>query len=282
MTPGIRNKLRTAARVAKSGKIPAAIELYRELIADQPELAEPWIGIGDLLKDKSERVQAYQKALEIDPKNGDAINKLAILEGKAAIETNMPESAPSVAKQPSAAVAPNIAGVYSNPVDISSFVNADGSMVDYKTGEPTTLRCNRCGRPITLKSSQSTSVGYRCHVCIREIEDGYYEATTTDFVIAALVTTVLSLIIGFVVPLVGGFGGFFLFFIAFAVGGGIGAFIARMAQQSIGRRRGRNLPNTLSIIMALAIFLPGIIFGSYLISAIVAFAAASAARVQLR
>ena len=299
MTPGIRNKLRTAARVAENGKIPAAIGLYRELITEEPDLPEAWIGLGDLLKEKSERADAYQKALELDPKNSDAINKLAILEGKAEPEINLiekeeqanvadEESANDIAladsdpTPPKAKVEPNVGGTFSHPVDISEFVLPDGSMIDYKTGEPTNLRCNRCGRPITLKSSQSTSVGYRCHICIRELEEGYYEATTSDFVISSLVTGVLSIIVGFLVTLIGGFGGFFIFFIAFAVGGAIGAFIARMAQQSIGRRRGRRLPNILSIIMAIGIFLPGLVFGSFLISAIVAFTAASAARIQLR
>ena len=267
MTPGIRNKLRTAARVAENGKVPAAIELYRELIAEEPDLPEAWIGLGDILKEKSERADAYQKALELDPKNSDAINKIAILEGKAEPEINLIEKEGEVQEekpvdlvndietvQPGLPpqkqkVEPNVGGTFSHPVDISEFVLPDGSMVDYKTGEPTNLRCNRCGRPITLKSSKSTSVGYRCNICIRELEEGYYEATTSDFIISSLVTGVLSVIIGFLITLIGGFGGFFLFFIAFAVGGAIGAFIARMAQQSIGRRRGRGLPNILSIIL---------------------------------
>jgi hypothetical protein len=289
MTPGIRNKLRTAARVAESGKTPAAIALYRELIADDQNLPEAWIGLGDLLKDPYKRAEAYQKALVIDPKNSEAINRLAILEGKIPPEiTILKEKEKSEPEQnsdahaSSAKAGPNIGGVFSHPVDISAFVKADGSMVDYKTGAPTNLRGNRCGRPITLKSSQSTSVGYRCKICIRELEDGYYEATTADLIIGGLVTLTLSTIIGFLVPLVSGFGGFFIFFIAFAVGGAIGAFIARMAQQSIGRRRGRHLPNTFAMLMAMGIFLPGLIFGSFLISAIVAFAATSAARVQLR
>lgn len=297
MTPGIRNKLRTAARVAESGKIPAAIQLYRELADEQPDLAEPWIGLGDILKDKEKRAEAYQKALELDPKNSDAVNKLAILEGKAepeisilktdeAANAKIADDAPLKEESleeisSSKKVEPNIGGVFSHPVDISEFVQPDGSMVDYKTGAPTNLRCNRCGRPITLKSSKSTSVGYRCNICIRELEDGYYEATTTDYIISSLVVAVLSAIIGVITGLIGG-GGFFFIIIAFAVGGAIGTGIARLAQQSIGRRRGRGLANLLAVLMAIFIFVPGLIFGSWFVPAILAFAATSAARVQLR
>lgn len=299
MTPGIRNKLRTAARVAESGKIPAAIELYRELIAEHDDLAEAWIGLGDTLTSQTEKADAYQKALEINPKNSDAIQKLAIAEGKEPPQINIlkkeeqeksvepeatspePKNEGAESAQTPSKVEPNVGGIFSHPVDISEFVKPDGSMVDYKTGEPTNLRCNRCGRPITLKSSQSTSVGYRCNICIREIEDGFYEATTTDYVVSSLVVSVLSLIIGIIAGFIGG-GGFFFIIIAFAVGGGIGTGIARLAQQSIGRRRGRGLSNMLSVLMVLFMFLPGLVLGSFLISAILSFAAASAARVQLR
>ena len=304
MTPGIRNKLRTAARVAESGKIPAAIELYRELLAEHDDLAEAWIGLGDILNSKAEQAEAYQNALNIDPKNSDAIQKLAIAEGKEppqinllkkeekekvveveSIQTESAQNDPLIEAEPAPAsekkVEPNVGGIFSHPVDISEFVKPDGSMVDYKTGEPTNLRCNRCGRPITLKSSQSTSVGYRCNICIREIEDGFYEATTSDYIVSSLVVSVLSLIVGIIAGFIGG-GGFFFIIIAFAVGGGIGTGIARLAQQSIGRRRGRGLSNLLSVLMVLFMFIPGLVLGSFLISAILSFAAASAARVQLR
>ncbi|MFK7800184.1 MAG: type IV pilus biogenesis/stability protein PilW [Anaerolineae bacterium] len=305
MTPGIRNKLRTAARVAESGKIPAAIELYRELIAENEDLADAWIGLGDILPNQTEQAEAYQKALAIDPKNSDAIQKLAIAEGKeppqinilkkeekertadldgATNETALTETPAAVEAEvvkSDTKVEPNVGGMFSHPIDISEFVKPDGSMVDYKTGEPTNLRCNRCGRPITLKSSQSTSVGYRCNICIREIEDGFYEATTSDYIVSSLVVAVLSLIVGIISGFIGG-GGFFFIIIAFAVGGGIGTGIARLAQQSIGRRRGRGLSNLLSVLMVLFMFIPGVVLGSFLISAILSFAAASAARVQLR
>lgn len=293
MTPKLRNQLRTAAKVAEGGKVPAAIGLYREILEEEPDTAAAWVGLGNLLKDPQEKRDAYEKALAIEPKNAEAIEKVARLDGKEppkitllkeeekekAVEAVVEdESVEATTKK----VEPNIGGVFSHPADISEFVLPDGSMIDYKTGEPTNLRCNRCGRPITLKSSQSTSVGYRCNVCIRELEEGYYEATTSDFVISTLVTGVISVIVGVLVTLVGSFGGIFLYFIAFAVGGGIGTAIARVAQNSIGRRRGRNLPNLLAVVMGISIFLPGLILGSPLISAIVAFAAASGARVQLR
>ncbi len=306
MTPKIRSQLRTAASVAESGKIPAAIELYRELLATDSDLVPAWIGLANILKDEGERREAYEKALEIDPKNSEAIEKLALLDGKEPpqitilkenekLKTEIDSTTTeSIAEEngeqtqvESAAISgkvePNVDGVFSHPVDISEWVQPDGSMVDYKSGEPTNLRCNRCGRPISLKSSKSTSVGYRCFTCIYEIEEGYYEATSSDYVVSMLVIGVISLITGFLVTLIGGFGGIFIYFIAFAVGGGIGAAIARVAQQAIGRRRGRNLPNILAGIMAICIFLPALILGGgWLIAAIVAFSAASGARVQLR
>ncbi|MEM9777976.1 MAG: hypothetical protein AAF902_25595, partial [Chloroflexota bacterium] len=290
MTPYIRTQLRTAARVAEDGKIPAAIELYRELIEKEPDVAEAYVGLGNVLSDESDRRDAYNKALEIDPKNVDAINNLAVLDGKEPPEINLlkqeekaklkaepepkfngPETGQvenvdegAIVQNTISKVEPIVGGTFSHPVDISEFVKPDGTMVDYKTGEPTNLRCNRCGRPITLKSSKSTSVGYRCEICIRELEDGYYEATTSDYVISSLITVGLSILVGVIAGLIGG-GGFFFLFIAFAVGGAIGAGIARLAQQSIGRRRGRGLANLLSTLMGITIFLSAFLFGGALL-----------------
>ena len=46
----------------------------------------------------------------------------------------------------------------------------------------TTLRCNKCGRPMCPQCAVQTPVGYRCRECVRGIQAGYYKATDTDYV----------------------------------------------------------------------------------------------------
>ena len=286
--------------MAQSGRRLAAIDLYQQVLEEDKSATLAWVGLGNILEDERASREAFGMALTLDPENKEALNGLAVLDGKpipfpAEKEEEAPpaESAPvtdSTATVDSAAeavakkVEPNIGGIFPHPVDISEFVLPDGSMVSYKFGDPTNLRCNRCGRPISGRDSKKTSVGYRCLICIHELEESYFEATNSDHLIAIAIATVLSLVAGIVVSRIGGFGGFFIYFIIFAIGGAIGTFIARVAHRAIGRRRGRHLPTIISGIIAAGGILPAIftflvtfsLFG-IIVPLIYAFTAASAA-----
>ena len=48
----------------------------------------------------------------------------------------------------------------------------------------TLLRCNRCGKPICLKCATLTDVGYRCNECIRSVQDTYFNAKSSDNIVA--------------------------------------------------------------------------------------------------
>ena len=146
----------------------------------------------------------------------------------------------------------------------------------------TTLRCNRCGRPICPKHFKRTSVGYRCLVCIREIEEEFFTAETRDYIIAPAVAIPLSFIAGILIGIFGGFGGIFLLFFMFAIGGAGGSLVGRLVFRAIGRRRGRYIPYIVATIVAVGAIIPALIFGSFLAGAIYAFAATSAAYYQLR
>ncbi len=98
----------------------------------------------------------------------------------------------------------------------------------------TTLRCNRCEKPICTKCAILTPVGYRCKECVRGQQAVFETAQPLDFVIAA----VLSAVGAGVGIAVLAFLGFWGFFVAPVVGGGL-AEIVRVATR---RRRGRKLP----------------------------------------
>lgn len=98
----------------------------------------------------------------------------------------------------------------------------------------TTLRCNRCEKPICIKCAILTPVGYRCKECVRGQQAMFETAQPLDFVIAA----VLSAVGAGVGVAVLAFLGFWGFFVAPVVGGGL-AEIVRVATR---RRRGRRLP----------------------------------------
>ncbi len=100
----------------------------------------------------------------------------------------------------------------------------------------TYLRCNKCGKPVCLKCVERTPVGYRCRECLGIQRQGYYTATTIDYVIAGMVGVILSAIGGLVMGFIGGF--WILAIFAGPIGGGVVAEGVRAATQ---KRRGRYL-----------------------------------------
>lgn len=106
----------------------------------------------------------------------------------------------------------------------------------YHPDRETTLRCNRCEKPICTKCAVLTPVGYRCKECVRGQQSVFETARPVDFVIAAVVSAVGT---GIAVGLLNMIG-FWGFFVAPIVGGGL----AEIVRVAVRRRRGRRLPLT--------------------------------------
>jgi hypothetical protein len=106
-----------------------------------------------------------------------------------------------------------------------------------------TLRCNKCGRPITPDEAVLTPTGYRCPDCVRQQQKIYDTSKPLDYVWGFLVAAVLS----FIGSLVTRWIGFFTFLLAPAAGVGI----AEAVRAVIKKRRSRRLFRlvTLAIIL---------------------------------
>ncbi len=100
----------------------------------------------------------------------------------------------------------------------------------------TLLRCNKCGRPFCIRCLERMPVGYRCKECLNVQQAGFYNATSADYVVAALVGIVVSIVGGVFAAVISGFWLFAIFYAPFA--GGIIAEVIRRATQ---KRRGRYL-----------------------------------------
>lgn len=98
---------------------------------------------------------------------------------------------------------------------------------------PTTLRCNRCGRPICAQCAVRTPVGYRCKTCVREqqkiFETAYWYDFPVAFLAAALICGAGSILSSFI--------GFFILFVAYFAG----IFAARAVTWAVRHRRSRFL-----------------------------------------
>lgn len=99
----------------------------------------------------------------------------------------------------------------------------------------TLLRCNKCGNPVCIKCVVRTPVGYRCKTCMNVQQAGYYNATAIDYIIVAIVGTVVSLIGGGIALVIGNLLWFANIFYAPAAGG----VIAEIIRWSIQKRRAK-------------------------------------------
>jgi hypothetical protein len=106
---------------------------------------------------------------------------------------------------------------------------------------PTTLRCNRCERPICAEDAILTPTGYRCPECIRSQQKVFDTALWYDYLTAFFSAAVGSGIASWLVVLISGFFfGIGVLLLAPAAGAVIGNLVLRV----IGHRRSRPLFTT--------------------------------------
>ncbi|MBN2147076.1 MAG: B-box zinc finger protein [Anaerolineales bacterium] len=98
---------------------------------------------------------------------------------------------------------------------------------------PTSLRCNRCEKPICPKCAVLTPTGYRCKECLRGQQKVYETALVQDYIFGATTAGLLSFLGSLILPRLG----WFLIFVAPIAG----VIIAEAARFVIRRRRARRL-----------------------------------------
>ncbi len=97
----------------------------------------------------------------------------------------------------------------------------------------TTLRCNRCEKPICPKCAVLTPTGYRCRECIKGQQKIFNTATWIDYPLIFSVAAVLAFLGSLIVDRIG----FFVILLA-PIAGGVIAEICRLITR---RRRSREL-----------------------------------------
>ncbi len=103
---------------------------------------------------------------------------------------------------------------------------------------PTTLRCNRCERPICAQDAIRTPTGYRCPECIRSQQKIFDTAVWYDYVTAFITSAVGSGITSALVLLVSNI---FFGLLVLLLAPGAGALIGNIVLRVIGHRRSRPL-----------------------------------------
>lgn len=121
----------------------------------------------------------------------------------------------------------------------------------------TSLRCNRCEKPICPECAVLTPTGYRCKECVRGIQKTFDTARSIDYPIAFILAAVLAGV-GSITTVVG--------FFTILVAPIIGVLIAEAVRFAIRRRRARSLFITAAAGAALGAVIPlllSLVFGGF-------------------
>lgn len=118
----------------------------------------------------------------------------------------------------------------------------------------TSLRCNKCNKPICTRCAVLTPVGYRCRECVRGQQQVFETAKWYDYVSAPLTAAILGGLAGALVTVLG----WFVIFLAPVAGG----LVAEVVRAIVRRRRGRNLFVAAAagyVVGCLPLFMPGLL-----------------------
>jgi len=80
-----------------------------------------------------------------------------------------------------------------------------------------TLRCNRCGKPISPSEAIQTPTGYRCSDCVKQQQKVFDTSQPLDYILGFVIAVVLGLLGSWLTSVIG----FFTFLLAPAAGVGI-------------------------------------------------------------
>ena len=272
-TPRVRSLLRQAERNVDGGKMAAAEELYRQIVAEAPQSAAAWLGLSAVARDEAERSEAYARALELDPQFVAAEEQLKAGENdedQTAADPAKPAAAKSREPAPETAVTFSGMDVVTGPTQGQQnhryeVVDTDVQLFCYRHPDrSTSLRCYKCNKPICSECTEKTPVGYLCPDCYREAEDAFFNAKPTDYLLAFLVAMPISLLAGWLVMRFSS--GFLFIIIMFFIGGAVGGAIGRLTKRAIGGRRGRYIPHLVAacVIIGVLIFaLPAMFAGLF-------------------
>ena len=97
----------------------------------------------------------------------------------------------------------------------------------------TSLRCNRCGKPICTKCAVHTPTGYRCKECVRSQQKNFDTAIWIDYILAIVIAVILTYIGSRLTSRIG----FFTIFLAPIAG----VVIAEAIRFVVRRRRSKRL-----------------------------------------
>lgn len=263
----IRRRLEQAQVAAQLGRKEEAERLYNEVIALDPENVEAWLGLVAVVEDPEEKRRIYETVLALDPDNPiarEGLRQLQTLARAAPVQDESARTGEAVEEAPS----PWRVLRYEEGVAVYACAN--------HPERETTLRCNRCGKPICPDCAVLTDVGYRCRECVTALEGRFYHATPRHVVSALVAAAVLGFLGGAAGVVAAGFIGFWSLLIAPLISG----LVAEGIWRAGARYRARHLnvyaafvvatTGLLGFLIGILFFPHGLVFGLITVGVIVA------------
>jgi len=231
MTTDTQKLLYQATVAAQLGERERAEALFNQVIALEPENVDAWLGLAGVVEDREEKRRIYETILAIAPDHPVAREGLRALQGDGAATPAPEESAaePSSAQERKDEDTRWPVLRYEDGVPIYACA--------YHPDRETTLRCNRCGKPICTECAVLTDVGYRCPDCVAELTGRFYHAQPKHVVFALVAAAVLGFLAGVAAVLAVGFIGFWAIFLIMPLAG----LVAEGIWRAGARHRARHL-----------------------------------------
>jgi hypothetical protein len=249
-----RDQLLERGRAAlQSGNRLAARGYLRRAARNAPDRLEIWQELCRVSERVPDRIECLSRIVELDPDNARARQELDQLRQQVETERAAAAAERAAALEPAtgaeaSAATPHVAQNAAQPALTGIRLDVTDEMRHAwdraaAAGEPlfcidhphreTALRCNRCAAPVCTDCVVRTPVGFRCKECIKAQQAGFYNARWYDWILAAVVSFVLSIPAAFVTSRLGWW--FALIISPFA-----GSLIGGAVHWATGRRRGRN------------------------------------------
>ena len=217
-----RRLLRDGIAAARAGDVETARRLLRQATELDESNVEAWLWRSTLTDSLADKKAYLEQALALDPDNEEARAALEkVLEREGALAERAAET------------------------PLYCTVHPD---------RETVLRCNRCGRPMSVECAVRHPVGLRCRECVRETRSPVYNVSPAQVALALLVSTLAGAVGALVALFVSGVFWFLLLFVSPAIGGGVAAAVER----AVPRKRGRALQAATVVGIVLGLVLLGL------------------------
>jgi hypothetical protein len=236
----------------REGNRLAARGYLRRAARTAPDRLDIWQELCQVSDRAPDRQECLSRIVELDPSNEAARRELDELRRQLEPKPD-PDPTPEAAAEPDASadastgeMQPNLSGA--QPLSSGIRLDVTDEMREAwdraaAAGEPlycidhpqreTVLRCNRCSAPVCPDCVVRTPVGFRCKECIKAQQSGFYNARGYDWIIAAVLSFVLSIPAAILSGLLG-------WWFALIVSPFAGSLIGGAVHGATGRRRGRN------------------------------------------